>query len=73
MESSTAINWKKLTKKELGHLIESGITTVEQMQQQVKFMKATQAKKTAFPCYPCYNCKKIAIKMGLWDSPVVEK
>jgi len=61
--------WKqRLTKKQRNHLLENGIRTKIQMQEQVIFLKGEVLKRDPLASFPCWECREIAIRLGLWGE-----
>lgn len=63
-------NWlKRLTKKQIIHLLKTGSTTLEKFQETRKFqLEWVQSKNYArdgFCTEPCWDCREIAQRLGL--------
>ena len=59
-------HWKqKLSKAEREHLKESMIRTMDDLKEQVKFLKEQKALRPDAP-HPCWHCQMIAQKVGVW-------
>jgi hypothetical protein len=61
--------WKKLTKKELGHLKNEGLNNTFLFQQNVnrleELRKEQRKRFGKVTCEPCWDCKFIARKLGV--------
>ncbi len=61
----TRRTWRdKLTKKELKHLKEAGITTLTMLKTSREEQRKWAAEHPDFP-EPCFDCRHIALKLGI--------
>jgi len=62
------MKWQnKLTKKELKHLKESGITTKYQLSKQLEYTKELM-KEEPYKSMVCWDCIHILKKLGMWED-----
>lgn len=60
------MNWKeKLTKSELKHLRESGVTTLSGAKRNAAHQAKLRKLDSDPACEPCWVCKRINNKLGL--------
>lgn len=60
------MKWQnKLTKSELKHLKESGVTTLVAAKRNAKHQSMVRSQDPDPRCEPCWECRNINIKLGI--------